>query len=193
MANSRICSIPDCGKPQLARGWCSAHYNRWRHHGDPLDGRAAPGEPTRHLKDTVLTYIGDDCLLWPFACCAGYGAVVLDGRLTLVSRVVCEVMHGPAPTPRHEAAHSCGKGHLGCVTPSHLSWKTPKENQSDRLAHGTHGRGERNSRAKLSAEQVRGIRALRGDYTQSQLSKMFGVTWRTVSAIQRRKTWAWLD
>lgn len=30
------CSIPECGRPTLARGWCEAHYRRWRKHGDPL-------------------------------------------------------------------------------------------------------------------------------------------------------------
>jgi hypothetical protein len=31
----RTCSIPDCGKPHYARGWCPAHYHRWRNYGDP--------------------------------------------------------------------------------------------------------------------------------------------------------------
>lgn len=30
MANSRICSITGCGKPHTARGYCQAHYNRYR-------------------------------------------------------------------------------------------------------------------------------------------------------------------
>src|SRR5271170_2994543 len=29
------CSIEDCSKPVLARGWCSMHYKRWEKHGDP--------------------------------------------------------------------------------------------------------------------------------------------------------------
>ena len=28
------CSIPGCGKPFLARGWCSMHYARWYTHND---------------------------------------------------------------------------------------------------------------------------------------------------------------
>jgi 5-methylcytosine-specific restriction endonuclease McrA len=34
-----ICSIEGCGKPQLARKWCSKHYNRWYRYGDPLGVR----------------------------------------------------------------------------------------------------------------------------------------------------------
>lgn len=37
----RICSIPDCTKAELSRGWCGMHYERWRIAGDP-------GGPTPH-------------------------------------------------------------------------------------------------------------------------------------------------
>jgi hypothetical protein len=30
------CTIPDCGKPVVGRGWCARHYGIWRTHGDPL-------------------------------------------------------------------------------------------------------------------------------------------------------------
>lgn len=29
------CVIPECESSQLARGWCSKHYQRWQSHGDP--------------------------------------------------------------------------------------------------------------------------------------------------------------
>lgn len=29
------CSIKGCSRPVFGRGWCSAHYQRWRKHGDP--------------------------------------------------------------------------------------------------------------------------------------------------------------
>lgn len=35
MANG-TCSIDDCDRPVVGRGWCSAHWNRWSVHGDPL-------------------------------------------------------------------------------------------------------------------------------------------------------------
>ena len=25
-----------CGAREMARGWCSKHYSRWKRHGDPL-------------------------------------------------------------------------------------------------------------------------------------------------------------
>lgn len=46
-----LCSIPGCGKPSRARGWCSAHWWRWRHHGDPLAN--ATVIKARHLTFTA--------------------------------------------------------------------------------------------------------------------------------------------
>lgn len=34
--SNRTCSIEGCERPHLARGWCGAHYARWKRHGDPL-------------------------------------------------------------------------------------------------------------------------------------------------------------
>lgn len=36
--SKRICSIDDCEKIAVGRGWCPAHWYRWRMHGDPLGG-----------------------------------------------------------------------------------------------------------------------------------------------------------
>lgn len=35
--SQRICSILDCERPALARGWCNKHYSRWKRHGDPVN------------------------------------------------------------------------------------------------------------------------------------------------------------
>ena len=32
------CIVTGCIDPAIARGWCNAHYRRWRRHGDPLGG-----------------------------------------------------------------------------------------------------------------------------------------------------------
>ena len=36
MNSGKLCSIEGCDKPAKARGWCAAHWWRWRNHGDPL-------------------------------------------------------------------------------------------------------------------------------------------------------------
>lgn len=193
MANSRICSIDNCDKPHYAKGFCQAHYERSRRHGDPLAGRTSEGDPEKFLREVVLPYEGDECVLWPFARNrGGYGQIVVGSRLHRVSRLACEDVNGPPPTAIHEAAHSCGHGHLGCVTKKHVLWKTPSSNQSDRVVHGTHSRGERSGTAKLTEAQVREIRSLKGDKRVVDIASDFGVSPMTVSNIHQRKSWSWL-
>ena len=45
-----VCNIDGCDKIHHARGWCRAHYTRWRRFGDPLgfkprNPRKAADEP----------------------------------------------------------------------------------------------------------------------------------------------------
>lgn len=49
-----------------------------------------------------------------------------------VARVVCELIHGPAPEG-HEASHLCLDAWC-CVNPDHLLWETKKENIARRDA-----------------------------------------------------------
>lgn len=41
MATSRICSIPNCSKPERARRWCPAHYRQMRKAGAPKITKSA--------------------------------------------------------------------------------------------------------------------------------------------------------
>lgn len=185
------CSVDGCGKPvRNSRGWCSAHYERWLNHGDPLGGRTPRGEPVRYLREHVLTYDGDDCLVWPYARLTnGYGHMYFHGKSRTVSSVVCEQIHGPAPTQMHEAAHSCGKGHEGCITPRHLRWATPVENRADKLIHGTANLGERNGSAKLTEADVLEIRSMKGMRTQQKIADKFGVSRSLISMLHSGKVW----
>ena len=192
MATKRLCSITNCGKPHEARGWCAAHYARWRAHGDPLaPGVTRHGEPLDFLKSVVLAYEGNECLTWPYATSLkGYAQVRINGIKSLVHRVVCVAAHGQPPTPHHQAAHSCGRGRMGCVAKSHLSWKTKTQNEADKAVHGTIPKGQLNGQSKLTDADVDLIRGLRGKMTQREIAKRFGVSQSNVSMIQRKAAWA---
>jgi hypothetical protein len=191
----RRCSVEGCNGAHIAKGLCRKHYSRMARHGDPLiAGGTAQGEAKEFYQSVVLKYSGEDCLIWPYAKSeSGYGVILRRGMMRNVSRVVCEDAYGPPPTNDHQAAHSCGKGHLGCVSKGHVSWKTPSGNQLDRLAHGTDNRGEKHNLAKLKEKQVREIISLKGHETQQSIACRYGVSSRTVSDIHRGRRWAWMD
>lgn len=147
--------------------------------------RAQYGEAKAFLT-AALEYSSEECLLWPFSKKSGYGSIHANGRVIRAHLVICKAVHGPKPFANAEAAHTCGIP--ACVNPRHLRWVTPKENQADRLMHGTHNRGERHNLAKLTAEQVQAIRARTGQ-TQREIANEFGITRPHVSHILKHKTW----
>jgi hypothetical protein len=140
------------------------------------------------MREIVLPYESDECLFWPYA--KYRGGYAQFERHQSVCRYLCEFSHGPPPTREHQAAHSCGKA--GCVNKRHLSWKTRLENEADKLVHGTHLRGERQNGAKLTEENVRQIRRLKGTMFQGEIAAKFGVNYITVNDIFHGRTWAWL-
>lgn len=189
----KLCSINGCGRKHRAHGLCNAHYLRLRRHDDPL-GISPPklGPAQQFFNEVVLPYDGIECLLWPHSTDGqGYAQVSHDGRLQHVSRLVCEDEHGPPPSPLHQAAHSCGKGHLSCVTRRHLSWKTRPENEADKLVHGTSNRGDAHGMSKLALHDIQKIISLKGHASQRQIAKDFGISQQHVSSIHRGERWGW--
>ena len=194
MATPKICSIDGCGKPFLAKGWCRLHYSRWGRYSDPLAGRTPEGEPMRFLREAILSYAGDDCLIWPYARLAnGYPSIRVKGTTEIASRLVCAAVHGPAPTPDHEAAHSCGRGHEGCVAKRHLRWATHAENMAETIDHGRTTRGERCSYVKLTEADVREIRSLKGTMSRQRIADRFGVSSGAISAVFSGRAWRWVE
>lgn len=182
-SSDKSCSVEGCAKQFHAKGYCKAHLYHFHKHGDPLGGGTSPGTRLAWL-EVYRNYNGDDCLLWPFdPASKRYGSIQKDGKHWSAHRLMCTMVNGPAPTSIHQAAHLCGKGHLGCVNPKHLAWKTSVQNHADRLLHGTDSRGEKNGRSKLVVSDVLAIRAAVG-VTQQILAKKFGVGQTAISQIR---------
>lgn len=59
--------------------------------------------------------------------------IQVGGRGTpvvIVARLICEWFHGPPPTDKHEAGHTCPHGeNASCCHPGHLRWMTRTENE----------------------------------------------------------------
>ena len=132
-------------------------------------------------------YAGEGCLIWPFSRKRGYGQFVHEGENHYAHRYMCKLVNGPPPTDQHQSAHSCGRGEDACVHPLHVFWKTPSENQLDKRIHGT--TNANGGRLKLTPEDVARIRSLKGQVTQDQMAKMFGVSRRNIGAVLQRRSW----
>jgi len=165
---------------------CNAHYLRFLRRGDPTSGRTLNGEQQAYLLD----HMWDDCPKWPFKRLKnGYAQIVWNGRRgRLVHRVVCELVNGPAPSDKNEAAHACGKGHEGCFGARCLSWKDRQGNADDMVAHGNSAWGEKSYFARLTKAQVTEILESH-DEPNSSLARRYGVTTDSIQNIRTGKTW----
>lgn len=232
MAVSRICSVPECGKRAIARGWCALHYQRWQkgvpfdqpvrlrgvhtvclaaecsrkpiangycslhwqrlRHGTPMTKPIkTPNGAVKKFVEQVMETDTNECIFWPFARSPdGYAVMTRDFVSPRAHRQICWKKHGPPPTSKHHAAHSCGKGHLGCVNWKHVRWATPQENIDDKLIHGTQPMGEAVHLAILTAVEVAEIkkRLLAGE-TQVSIAADYGVTDAAIGSINLGKNW----
>lgn len=129
------CSVDDCQRPSVARGWCQRHYKRWHRHGDPLaDGRRA----TVPLVERMWRHIRRDdngCWVWTGSCRSnGYGVVAESaGHSVSTHRAMYELLVAPIPEGLH-LDHLCRN--RACCAPHHLEPVTPLENVRRGRGHG---------------------------------------------------------
>jgi hypothetical protein len=184
------CLVAGCGKPVEGHGYCAPHRRRWYKYGDPLAGKTVAGAPRAFLDAAVVSQT-DECIVWPFTK-GEKGYAQIGGGQTKerrqVHRIICERVHGPAPSPQHFAAHAPVICHTrACINPRHIRWATPSENMFDRCVDGTMPHGEAHPHAALTERQAlavladpRGVRAIANEY---------GVSHSTISNIRRGVTW----
>ena len=118
------CSIENCAKPMVARGWCNVHYMHWRRKGDPS---YTPQTADQRFWSKVDK--SGECWLWIASKDGmGYGTVGIDGRVHRAHRVSYEAAAGPIPAGR-QIDHICHTP--ACVRPDHLRLATHKQNREN--------------------------------------------------------------
>ena len=108
--------------------------------------------------------------------------------MLLAHRVAWWLTHGAVPEGMC-VCHHCDNP--GCVNPAHLFLGTPTDNIADMVLKDRQYRpkGENNSNAKLTEEDVRAIRREHATTTQRELARKYGVHNATISLIVRRQIW----
>lgn len=83
--------------------------------------------------------------------------------------------------------HTCSHNNNGrCINPWHLNLGTPKSNMQDAVIDGTKykaPKGEKNWKSKLSDDQIKEIRSLKGNttMTQREIAAKYGVNQSQIS------------
>lgn len=78
-----------------------------------------------------------------------------------------------------------------CVNPNHLFLGSKKDNSTDMVSKGRHIYGEKQPNSKLKEDDILNIRKMYsyGGYSQTDISKMYGVSRSLIGAIINRKRW----
>lgn len=134
--------------------------------------------------------VGDASECWPWLGpvddLKGYGEIAKCGVMPerKAHRVAYTLVKGPIPKGKL-LMHSCDNP--PCCNPSHLSPGTELENTQDSVRKG---RRAMPPTQKLTAEDVRQIRAIGTSATQAAIGLLFGVTGRNIGSILARESWA---
>jgi len=188
------CSQQDCDRPLHAKGFCGAHYMRWKRHGS-AEGGGPPGpdrslSPSERFWNKVDRSGGPDAC-WPWLASRsknGYGQFVWRGVASspiIASRAAFFFTHGYWPT---EARHSCDNP--PCCNPAHLSDGNHLDNMLEAVDRARMAHGERHTYARLTPDDVRNIRAraAQGE-TFASIELDYGLSIGHVSRIVARKRW----
>lgn len=90
---------------------------------------------------------------------------------------------------RHVCCHANGNKLDNRI--ENLRWDTRKNNELDKIEHGTANRGEHHNQAKLNTLQVRIIRRLlnSGGFNQREIAALFKVHFSTINKIAKNVNW----
>ena len=138
----------------------------------------------------ALVARGKGCWVWAGALASnGYARITINGHRDYAHRQAWRLARGSIPRGRF-VLHRCDN--RACVRPSHLFLGTQAENLADMAAKGRSARGAKNGHAKLTAANVRAIRATYAghDLSQRLIAERYGVNQSTISfALAGRRTW----
>lgn len=129
------------------------------------------------------------CWLWRgMVVGSGYGMARFERKIYPAHRLAWKFFRGEI-APGLVVCHKCDI--RTCVNPEHLFLGTHAENMKDMKEKGRSPHGDGHSRAKLTTEQVRKIKAVlaEGLLSVSDIAREYGVTYSTIACIAKGKSW----
>jgi hypothetical protein len=207
-APCRLCKVVDCNHRRDQGAWitrscdhCGRDYRAsvaimrtpgrglWCRRECANKARLTP--PETRVWALVENRGPDDC--WPWLAARdsdGYGLFAVSHRQQMgAHRYILGLKLGRPVPDGVMALHTCDWP--PCCNPAHLYEGTALDNARDCKVRERGCRGERHSRAKLTADDVRDIRRLyaTGGWSQDTLARMYGVTQQAIGAVVRGETW----
>ena len=185
-----MCAL--CDQPVFGRAVCLEHFRVLSEAGS--FNKAKNGEPQRWLKDFIKNHEPtDECQFFPFPHSGRPRVHVGGGKYEMVTRIILSAVER-MPKRGEEACHApviCNDG--TCINPGHLRWGTTSENHQDKILDGTHSRGAKNKKTKLTEAQVLEIvrRSLDGE-TAEEVGQGIGISRYAIHDIMRGRSWSWL-
>lgn len=128
--HTKECTVADCTRPVLAKGFCTMHYRRVRATGS-TGLRKRPSMAERFWAKVEKT---DTCWLWTaFKDHNGYGKFSdVNGQSQKYAHRVALTLSGVQIPPGHQVDHMCFVH--ACVNPDHLQVVTQQQNGENRRA-----------------------------------------------------------
>lgn len=129
-----------------------------------------------------------DCWEWRgYVHSGGYGRISFFRRSYEAHRVAYALTKGD---PLGQCVcHRCDNP--TCVNPAHLFLGTRDDNNQDMVRKDRHARGEKHGAARLTADDVRAIRA--STATAVSLAPKYGISDRMVGKIRKREAWTHIE
>lgn len=145
-----------------------------------------PAEATTYLLARSEADPNSGCWLWTGAVNAkGYGRATFSGEAVKAHRLAYRLFGGELGNGH--VCHRCDTP--SCVNPDHLWLGTNTDNVRDKIAKGRQppADGERNNRAKLTADDVKDVRA--SSETNTEAARRLGVTRKAVAFARDGTNW----
>lgn len=143
---------------------------------------------SQRLENMIERIPQTGCWIW-MGCTSkkGYGTTSYNGKMTLAHRASYMDFIGPIQDGMYVCHHCDVKS---CINPYHLYEGTHLQNTLDALSRGQITLGERNSQAKLKAENIPEIFAAgKGPADRQRMAEKFNVTVHAIRDVQRGKNW----